>query len=370
MPGMNFFKTFIAVSLTFFILSNAAGQFKTPSFCEITPEWDKIMINKGEVPDGVKKIFFISNRPYIPAPEDGILFPNDIAEFRKVSYFIATCNGNKWQLTFVPDFNAGMKEINDGRDFLLFIEGHGKTLPMALNRAFQVQDRYDVAMLVFDWPSKNSNFNTSLARVRRCGDNFYNLLLQIKDFRATSMKENQNFSIICHSLGNYFMSNFIVCGDGQYFKDKIIDNIVLNAAAIRTREHGVVLSQIEFAKRIYITSNKNDFVLRGANLLTSGKMLGNIVIKPLATNAEYVNFTDVSGREHSYYFGFHEFEYSNPAFFYFYNTALHGNEVNLKDADLFTPRETGDGYDVRKDQRPKTEDRRPKTEDRRPKTED
>ncbi len=352
MPGINFFKTFLALFLSFFFINSATAQYKTPSFCEITPDWDKVQINKGQIPEGVTKIFFITNRPYIPDADDGIVFPNDIAEYRKVSYFIATCDGSRWQLTFVPDFQSGMKEINDGRDILLFIEGHGKSLPMALNRAFQIQDRYDVSLLVFDWPSKNSNFNKSLARVRRCGDNFYNLLLQIRDYRPSFMSENQNFSIICHSLGNYFMTNFIVCGDGQYLKEKIVDNVVLNSAAIRTKEHGVVISQIEFAERIYITSNKNDFVLRGAHLLTSGKMLGNQVMRPFAGNAEYLNFTSVAGREHSYYFGYHEFEHTNPAFFQFYNTALHGNKVNLDDEYYFAPRPEGDGYDVRlKDER-------------------
>jgi hypothetical protein len=121
----------------------------------------------------------------------------------------------------------------------------------------------------------------------------------------------------------------------------------MNASAIRTKEHGVVLSQVRIADRIYITSNKNDFVLRGAHLLTSGKMLGNLVIKPLATNAQYVNFTDVAGREHSYYFGYHPFEHENPAFYYFYYTALHGKEVNLNDTALFSPRSSGDGFDVK-----------------------
>jgi len=325
------------------------AQYKAPTFCETATSWDKITVNNGPIPEGISKIFVISNRPYTPEGEEGELFPNGIANFRKVSYIIVTCDGVKWQITFVPDFSAGMKEINDGRDILLFVEGHGKTLPMALNRAFQVKERYDVALVVFDWPSKNSNFNKSLSRVRRCGDNFYNLLLQIKDFRNASMNENQSFSIMCHSLGNYFISNFIVCGDGQYLREKFIDNIVMNAAAIRTKEHGEVLSQVEFADRIYVTSNKNDFVLRGAHLLTSGKMLGNFVIKPMATNARYVNFTDVAGREHSYYFGYHPFEHENPALFYFYHTAFHGKEVNLQDTNLFTPRETGDGYDVRAD---------------------
>ncbi len=344
---MNIYKTFLLLLLTILTVSSAESQFKAPTFCETTPSWNNISVNNDPVPQGLRKIFFITNRPYTPESEEGELFPNDIANYRKVSYYIVTCDGAKWQLTFVPDFQAGMKEINDGRDILLFVEGHGKTLPMALNRAFQVQERYNVALIVFDWPSANSNFNKSLSRVRRCGDNFYNLLLQIREYRSSSMEESQAFSILCHSLGNYFISNFIVCGDGQYLKDEFIDNIVMNSAAIRTKEHGEVLSQVEFADRIYITSNKNDFVLRGAHLLTSGKMLGNLVIKPMADNAEYVNFSGVAGREHSYYFGYHVFEHENPAFYYFYNTALHGKEVNLKDAGLFTPRDSGDGYDVR-----------------------
>jgi hypothetical protein len=342
-------KILWAVSMIVLMTGNVAAQYKVPSFCETTPSWDKISINNGPVTEGITKIFFITNRPYTPEGKDGELFPNDIANYRKVSYFIVTCDGTSWQLTSVPGFSEGMKEINDGRDILLFVEGHGKTLPMALNRAFQVQDRYDVALVVFDWPSNNSNFNKSLSRVRRCGDNFYNLLLQIRDYRSSFMNENQALSILCHSLGNYFISNFIVCGDGQYLQDKFIDNIVMNSAAIRTKEHGEVLSQVEFADRIYITSNRNDFVLRGAHLLTSGKMLGNLVIKPLTDNAQYLNFTGVAGREHSYYFGYHTFEYENPAFYYFYHTSLHGKEVNLQDTTLFTPRETGDGYDVRAD---------------------
>jgi hypothetical protein len=344
-----FFNIVLATCFLLFLSGNTSAQYKAPTFCETTPSWEKITVNNGPIPEGLTKIFVISNRPYTPEEEEGELFPNDIADFRKVSYMIVTCDGAKWQFTFVPDFSAGMKEINDGRDILLFVEGHGKTLPMALNRAFQVQERYDVALVVFDWPSKNSNFNKSLSRVRRCGDNFYNLLLQIRDFRNVSMNEDQSFSILCHSLGNYFISNFIVCGDGQYLRDKFIDNIVMNAAAIRTKEHGEVLSQVVFADRIYITSNKNDFVLRGAHLLTSGKMLGNFVINPMAPNARYVNFTGVAGREHSYYFGYHPFEHENPAFYYFYNATLHGKEVNLQDTSLFTPRESGDGYDVRAD---------------------
>jgi hypothetical protein len=341
------FHCTLIVTWFLFSLPPIDAQTENTVYCEEPSTWDKIQISDRKIPEGAAKLLIVTNRPYIPEAVNLEYFPNDIASYRKVSYLIATCNGQRWQLSFVSCFTEGMQVINDGRDILLFVEGHGKTLPMVLSRAHQVQTRYNVALVVFDWPSKNRNFNNSLARVRRCGDNFYNLLLQIKDYRRDAMHENQHFSILAHSLGNYFLSNLIVCGDGQYLKEQFIDNIVMNAAAIRSKEHGEVLSQLGFHKRLYITSNKNDWVLRGAHLLTSGKMLGNFAIPPLATKAHYLNFTGIVGKEHSYYYGHHPFECTNPAFFYFYNTAIHGNEVNLQDTVLFLPRDSGDGYDIR-----------------------
>jgi hypothetical protein len=326
-------KIFIFIVLVLLSFVTQA-QFMEPGPCEVTPPWEKIKVSTGDIPENGSRIFVISNRPYNENPLKGEYFPNDIATWRKVSYFIATCDGSEWQLTIIPDFATGMNIINDGKNMLLFVEGHGKTLPMALNRAFQVKTRYDVSMIVFDWPSKNSNFNTSLARVRRCGDNFYNLLLQIREYKTSGMRTDQRFSIFAHSLGNYFFTNMVICGDAQYLPGKFIDNIVLNAAAIRTKQHGQVLSQIRFAERIYITSNHNDFVLRGAHLLTGGRMLGNMVVDDHADNAEYVDFTEVAGREHSYYFGFHGFEHQNPGFFYFYNSVFQGEKVDFR-SDYF-----------------------------------
>ncbi|MBN2275560.1 MAG: alpha/beta hydrolase [Bacteroidales bacterium] len=337
----------LVVMICVFSQGLADAQTKSAGFCEMPSSWDNIEISTKEIPEGFTKIFIVTNRPYITEPKNHEYFPNDIAEYRKVSYLIATCDGRRWQLNLVSGFEEGMQAINDGRDILLFIEGHGKTLPMALSRAFQVQERYDVAMIIFDWPSKNSNFNNSLARVRRCADNFYNLLLQIRDYRNHAMNTDQNFSILAHSLGNYFLSYLIVCGDGQYLQEPFIDNIVMNAAAIRAKEHGEVLSQLCFQNRLYITSNKNDWVLRGANLLTSGKMLGNFIIPPFAGNADYLDFTDIAGKEHSYYFGYHSFEHSNPAFFYFFNTAIHGEKVNLTDTRYFAPLDGGCGYSIK-----------------------
>jgi hypothetical protein len=87
------------------------------------------------------------------------------------------CTGERWLVRPLGSFEEGMKSIDDGNDMLLFVHGHGKTFPSSLSRALAIKKRYDVSLILFDRPAKHSNFNKSLARVRRCGENFYNLLM-------------------------------------------------------------------------------------------------------------------------------------------------------------------------------------------------
>jgi len=306
--------------------------------------WNKIRICQGEIPEYPIRIFIITNRPYFPEAENREYFPNAIAD--TLTYFIAVCSGNSWQFHFVSGFEEGMNAINDGRDILLFIEGHRKTLPMALDRAMQVQARYGISMVVFDWPSYNLSFNGSLQAIRGCEKNFYNLLVKMKEYRGHHMDKNQHLSILAHSMGNYFLNYSVERDNGINLGDVFVDNIVMNAPAIPAKEHGKAISQMTFQRRIYITSNKNDVVLRGAGTLTSARMLGNVVVKPLTANAQYVDFSDVAGTEHSYYYGRQPFEHTIPAFYFFYNTSLHGKEVDFSEPGMFVPQQDGPGYRV------------------------
>jgi hypothetical protein len=312
--------------------------------CSQPMGWDRITVSEDPLPEGTRKFLVVTCRPFITEPAEGEYFPNEIAEFRKVTYLVAACNGKQWQLRMVDDFRSGMHEIDRGEDLLLFIHGHGQSLPQSLTRSDQILSRYDVSMVVFDWPSYNSNFNKSLSRVRRCSENYYNLLLQMKDYRETSMKSGQHLSMLLHSLGNYYLTYQVVNGNCQYMKEKIFDNIIMNAAAVRSKEHGEVVSQLAIQDRIYVTFNHMDKVLRGAHLLTTGKMLGNVVIEPLAGNAIYADFSCVAGTQHTYFTGYHDFEYSLPAFSRFFDTAFKGGEVDFSDSGMFKKKEEGPIY--------------------------
>ena len=305
--------------------------------CSRPAGWEKISMITKEPPAKQGNILIITNRPFVPDAEDGIIFPNTIAEYREVSYLVGSCNQGSWELFPVASFRAGMEYLYPDRDILLFVHGHGKSLPQVLTRSNQIREKYDVSLIVFDWPSMNSNFNKSLSRVRRCGENFHNLLLHLQQYREEALLPGQHMSLFLHSLGNYFLTHLVVNGNNQYMEDKIFDNIIMNAAAVRSKEHGEVLSRLRIQDRIYIASNENDRVLKGAHLLTSGRMLGNLAMEPLASNATYVDFTPVAGNEHTYFAGYHSFEFDLKAFGHFFDNALTGKEVDLSDDSLFEP---------------------------------
>lgn len=316
--------------------STINGQQSNFPPCSRPVEWDRVVVTDSPLPEEAEKFLIITNRPYIEDDPKGEIFHNKISEFRKVTYLLAACDGERWLLKRVNDFMEGITAINNGRDILLFVHGHGKSLTSVLTRGFQVGDKYDVSMIIFDWPSMNSNFNKSLSRVRRCGENYYNLLLQLQEYRTRNLQPDQHLSMLLHSLGNYFLTHLVVNGNNQYMNGLIFDNIIMNAAAVRSKEHGEVVSQIKMQENLYVIFNKNDRVLRGAHLLTSGKMLGNMAIKPLATGATYIDFTPVAGKEHTFFAGYHQFEYDLPAFNHVFNTAFHGEKVDLSDPTMFS----------------------------------
>ena len=306
---------------------------------EIIPDWKDITIVDGVVPDSLPKILVVTNRPFYPDDKEGEYFPNKISEYRKVTYVELGNDNGKWLGKIHSKFEFAIKSVNKGKDILLFIHGHGKSFPHSISRAMLVKERYDVSLILFDWPAKNGNFSKSLARVRRCGGNFYNLLQDLETYKLTSMTTEQSLSILAHSLGNYFLTHFITNGSSQYLNKPFIDNIIFNAPAVRSKEHGEVISQIKIATNKYVVFNKNDMILRSAQFLTFGRMLGNVVIPPYASKTDYIDFTNIAKREHSYFVGYHIFERDNLTVYTFYNTIIHGNNPTFLSLDYAQIRE-------------------------------
>lgn len=292
-------------------------------------DWERISLVSKILPDSLSRFFVITNRPLQPDQADREYLSNEIAPFRKVSYLEVAFDGVQWLVRELSDFEEGMDLLDPHRDMLLFVHGHGKSFPQNIERAWRVQNRYDVSVILFDWPSRNSNFNKSLSRVRRCEENFFNLLINIRDYRRQHAGTRPHFNIMAHSLGNYFLTRMVVNGNWQYFDDTFADHVIMNAPAVRSREHGKFLSMLNISHHKYVMLNKNDKILRGAHIITSGKMLGNMVIEPHATNTTYIHFTEIAGSEHNYFAGYHAFEAKDQPTFHLYYQLVHGLDPNL-----------------------------------------
>jgi len=65
-------------------------------------------------------------------------------------------------------------------------------------------------------------------------------------------------------------------------------------------------------------------------------MLGNVVIEPLAKEASYIDFTPLAGTQHTYFAGYHQFEFDLPVFEQVFDIAFHGGRVELSNPELFS----------------------------------
>jgi hypothetical protein len=126
-------KFFSVMALLFVLIvtSTMKGQENEFPPCSSPVDWDRVLVTDSPLPDGAHKFLIVTNRPYIADAPKGKVLPNEVSEYRKVSYFLTACDGENWLLNPVNDFLEGMTVLDDGRDILLFVHGHGKAFPSA-----------------------------------------------------------------------------------------------------------------------------------------------------------------------------------------------------------------------------------------------
>jgi hypothetical protein len=125
----------------------------------------------------------------------------------------------------------------------------------------------------------------------------------------------------------------------------------MNAAAVNQDFHNKWVEKLNFQQHIYITSNKQDFNLKGVRIFTKdGKQLGEKVKHPLAQNAVYINFTKAvgfrfpTGTTHTYFIG--KVPEKSLNIRNFFSTILHGNSIDLNNTHHFEKRKDNLGYNI------------------------
>ena len=179
------------------------------------------------------------------------------------------------------------------------------------------------------------------------------MLLLIQELKQARYLRGKmiNVSLFMHSLGNYYLERVVKDSLLSGLNEDLFDNLIINAAAVNQKGHVEWVDHLNIQKRIYITSNKQDFNLNGLRVFTKArKQLGERLKLPLSENAEYVNFTKAirflfpPQSTHTYFRGRITNESENIKQIYF--NLFHGENINLNDTTFFIQRRDGLGYDV------------------------
>lgn len=216
-----------------------------------------------------------------------------------------------------------MTHLENNKDILVFVNGYGKTLEGTIEGGQKLASRYGVNAIMFDWPTDQRPIRITAKNARKVTNNFALTLNEIDKVIKKSFQKSK-LSLMFHSMGNHVARHLVESRSINLIGEITIDNIILNAAAVKSYDHERWVEQLKPKQEVYIVTNKNDFMLRGASLLRVARQLGNVALGELAENANYIDFSGLAERQHGYFLGLTNAEKENPDFFEFYNTVFHG----------------------------------------------
>jgi len=288
-----------------------------------------------------KQIVLVSNR-YFNDKQDSIL-EKGVQPDRKMFYFVIYLQGDSIFLNSAINLEEAIRTLSKKRDFLIFVNGYGKNFGQNLYRGFDLDKRYNLNVIIFDWPTDYQPIRKTAQSARLVTPNFEE---SINEFDLVHKKyyDSTSATLIFHSMGNHIAYNLINSRQNTTISWHIFENVILNAAGVTQFHHSKWVEKMNMQDRIYITSNKNDKTLKLLELVRLSTQLGIHAKAPHTGNATYLDFSLIAGEDHNYFIGRSEVEKDDPRVFNFYNTVFHGKQVNLNDTTVFKVKEKGLGY--------------------------
>lgn len=114
----------------------------------------------------------------------------------------------------------------------------------------------------------------------------------------------------------------------------IFDNVVLCQADVDNKGHAKWVEQIEAGKRVYVTINENDWVLKWSDANFQKDRLGRTARNLVASNASYFDFTNGPGVEKTHGIFY---EKTNDVVKSFFTTVLNGGKGERTKGLTFDP---------------------------------
>ncbi len=243
----------------------------------------------------------------------------------------------------------GLDASGGPSDFVIYSEGDGKSFPDNVDRSTRLSRLYQANVIMFDWPSRVpgyggiKNVRNTVNNTRNLGKQYHNLLLLLKAYKARHPYKPAHVTLFFHSMGNAVLQNSVEKYGTTDLGQSLVDNIVMNAACVRSRSHRKWVESLHFQNQIYIVYNRKDKTLREASLLFGQKLLGCKPGKHHAKNAVYLNIHELAGDNHNYFLII-PLLVQHKGIGNFYNSVFHARPLNLQAQDYFRESKHKAGY--------------------------
>jgi len=285
------------------------------------------------------KIIIFTNRARTSSSAEQRFFGTSVDPSGRTSQVRVDFSNGDSKVTFFDTLDSALDEADTTGDILIFIHGDGKGFVQTIEYCARLNSLYGVTVLAFDWPSKDpsmpdgaANFYKSLQNAKRSVAAFDIFMNGANDYFRKHPRKG-SISVVFHSLGAMILQRWTEHGTGS-IENAVIDNLILDAPAVKQKRHASWLSRVAMQKQIFVTMNDDDFTLHGASMLLFNRTLGMGAKPPYAENVRYIDFSHSLGTEHNYLIM--DETKIGPDVHGIYDVILHGGIPDTADRTLFS----------------------------------
>ncbi len=230
------------------------------------------------------------------------------------------------------------------KNCVFFVHGFNQSFEKNLEKSLAMEKEHGVEVIAFSWPSNPGGFKTkeyrhakrtARASVAALDSTLEKLGSYLKEpFNREALEScNVKVTLMTYSLGNYLFKNYVI--DAIYEDETgIFDNVVLCQADVDNKGHADWVDMIESGKRVYVTINENDSVLKWSDANFQKDRLGRTAKNLNSKNAIYFDFTDGPGvgKTHGLFY-----KKTNDVVKSFFTTVLNGGRGEKTEGLIYDP---------------------------------
>lgn len=221
----------------------------------------------------------------------------------------------KYQIEDVPELLENMLEENPDKDIFFYVHGRSRTLEKELRRSKQIEENYNVKVLMLHWESWSSTITRPTDNAKNAGKELSMAISYLKNFKDKHAQifEDKKLYVLFHSMGNLILKSYVENYSTHHLNENFFDALIMNAPDTPYKNHRDWLEKVHLSKNSYVIMNKNDFVLNASKLLDINfrhmfdDRLGLGIKfyfhheKILSPNVLYFDLTKTSGGEHAHF---------------------------------------------------------------------